>query len=296
MKQILICIFHICLCNALFAEHCSDDNMNGVSQTKPQAITSCKDDTSSCGAIISKPFSSIGTLHPYHTSKLSSRATGRVKEVLVDMGDIVTQGQTLLTLESLLYEIDVAHAEAELKTATIEYDNAERNFQRMEKLWNKPEGINPSISKKRFEDAQVTFELAKAHVVQAQQALKKTQALLNETSIKAPYDGTISHRWVHPGEFITADSSQKLLEIETTGKLYVEFSMPQTLLSHIHVGTKLLIHIDAYNKEQLTTQIDSISPHIDEKTRSVSCRATINNVHKLLPSGALVTVQVDIGA
>jgi membrane fusion protein (multidrug efflux system) len=242
-----------------------------------------------------KTFSAIGTLFPKNTSGLSSRVTGRVMEVLVDVGDEVKKGTTLLIIDPLFFQIDVAQAEAKLSSALVDCADAELNFQRMSTLWNKQDGSSPSISKKRFEDAQVQYEQEKSQVKQAEESLKKAKALLEETHINAPYDGIITKRLIHPGESVTADSTTHLLEIEAVDTMYVEFSVPQAILSKIHIGSPLTIEAEGIMKEKRNATIGIIFPHIEEKTRSAKCRAIIDNSKKDLPSGALVKVQIELG-
>lgn len=234
-----------------------------------------------------KTFSATGTLFSQYTSGLSSRVSGRILKVQVDVGSHVKKGDVLLTIDPLFFKIDVAQAEAHLAAAKVDVSDAEINYQRMNKLWNKPDGISPSISRKRFEDAEYRYKQEKAHLQQAEEDLKKAQALLDETVIRAPYDGSITKRLVHPGESVRADSSQKLLEIESCDAIYVEFSVPQALLPRISIGTPITVETE---KGTRNTTITVISPHIDEKTRSIKCRANLDNTSHELHSGALVTI------
>lgn len=241
-----------------------------------------------------KTFSSIGTLFPQYTSSLSSRVTGRIQEVCVDVGDHVQKGTPLLYIDPLFFKIDISLLEAQLTSAKVDLQDTEINYQRMSKLWNKADGSTPSISRKRFEDAEVAFRQEQSHVQQAEESLKRARALLDETIIKAPFDGVITRRFVHPGESVAEDARQKLLEIESCSTMYVEFSIPQTLLSKIHLGTPISFYEEGLSKEEKKASITLISPHIDEKTRSVTCRAQVDNSKHDLHTGALVTVQVGV--
>ena len=221
--------------------------------------------------------------------------SGRVLEVLVEAGDEVKKGDILLKIDPLFFQIDVALAEAELTSATVSLSDSELNFQRMSKLWNKPAGISPSISKKQFEDASVRYEQEKARVKEAEESLKKAKALLDETLLKAPYDGVITKRLVHPGESVTGDAGMRLLEIESIDTVYIEFSIPQTVLSEVHVGSPFTFEVDGSLQEKREASIDLIYPHIEEKNRSAKCRAAIDNTKRTLTPGALVHIHIARG-
>ena len=236
--------------------------------------------------VIPKTLSAIGTIIPQNTSSMSSAVSGRILDVLVDVGTRVKKGDILLQIDPLFFEIDVALAEAELTSAQVQLADAELNFQRMSKLWNKPEGVTPSISKKQYENAEVRLEQEKAHVQEALENLKKTKARLEETRIRAPYDGIITKRLTHPGESVTGESATPLLEIESFDNVYIEFPIPQTALREIHVGTPITFEIDGLTLENQNAAITLIYPHVDEKTRSVKCRASLTGIKQPLSSGA----------
>lgn len=237
-----------------------------------------------------RTISSIGTIHPKYATTLGSLVSGRVENVLADVGDVVSEGQPLLILDASLFTIDVADAQAALQAATVELEDAERNFIRMQKLYDKPEGIRPSISQKRFEDAATRFDQAKAAKTRAQEALNRCVNRLNETVIKAPYKGVITKRFVHPGEPITASPATKLLEIMFIDTEYLEFSIPQNHLTNVRPGMPIHMKIDGIHEEQAT--IASIFPEIDATNRSVKCRAVLENRDHHIPPGALVHIHI----
>jgi membrane fusion protein (multidrug efflux system) len=234
--------------------------------------------------------SAVGTLYPLYKSTLGSVVSGRVDEIFVEVGDGVTKGQPLLTLDRSLFVIAVAEAQAAVSSAKVEVEDAGRNYDRMKKLFEKPEGRAPSISQKRFEDAKTRHEQAEVGVQKAEEMLKRAQTNLNESTIKAPYDGVITKRFVHPGEPVNATPVTKLLEMLSIDDLYVEFSVPQLHMSHLQVGTPVLLDIEGSFCENIPATINRIYPDIDERTRSIKCRAVMKNVDRKFHPGALVRV------
>ncbi len=234
----------------------------------------------------------IGTLAPAHKSTLGSIVSGRVDEVLVDVGDSVKKGQTLLKFDQKLFVIALEESVAAARSASLELEDATRNFERMKKLFEKPEGQLPAISLKRFEDAQTRCEQAKVSKDRAEQNVKKSQTNLDETVIKAPYDGVITKRFVHPGEPVNATPVTKILEILSIDVLYVEFSLPQVHRSKIQIGDPVEIAIEGVLHEKIRAVVDVIYPDIDEKTRSIRCRTIVHNTGRQLQPGALVRVVI----
>ena len=114
----------------------------------------------------------IGTILPCSKSSIGSQVTGRVDKVFVEVGTSVLKGQPIVQLDSRPFEITVSQKKAALESARIKLVDAETNFSRMQKLWEKPEGEKPSIPQKKFEDAQSEYAQALVQVKQAEENLK----------------------------------------------------------------------------------------------------------------------------
>ena len=245
-------------------------------------------------AIEQKTICAVGTVYPLYKSTLGSVVSGKVAEIFVEVGDGVKKGQPLLVLDQSFFVIAVAEAQAAVSSATVELEDADRNYERMKKLFDKPEGQAPSISQKRFEDAKTRYEQAQVGLQKAEEALKRAQKNLNESTVTAPYDGVITKRLVHPGEPVNTSPVTKLIEMLSIDDLYVEFSVPQLHMSHLQVGTPVLLSIEGASVETVTATIGRIYPDIDEKTRAIKCRVEIKNSDRFYHPGALVHVVIPL--
>jgi membrane fusion protein, multidrug efflux system len=246
------------------------------------------------GAAEYRSISTVGTVCPQHKSCLGSVVSGRVDSVLVDVGDVVKKGQELIRLDSSFFTIALSEAEASVVAAKVERVDAQRNFERMKKLFNKPEGQSPSISQKRFEDAKTRYDVALIGQKRAEENFKRAQTNLKEATIRAPYDGIITRRFIHPGEAVNAAPVTKLIEMMSIDSLYVEFSIPQLQLSKLHIGSAMMLHIEGAKGEQCAAKIDLIFPDVDEKTRSVKCRTFLSKDDKDFHPGSLVNVTIPL--
>jgi len=208
--------------------------------------------------------------------------------------------ETLKTLHA-----DVQVAKAALAEAELEYN-------RMKSLWEKPSGETPSIPKQRYDAAFFAFEQAKARhraaesrvseqeakvkemaagVKQAEEALRHTQERLDETIIRAPYDAIVTKRLVDPGEPVTATPITHLLEVQDIAALYLEFSLPQELLTAVRAATPVAFDTEGVDDEDGVGEIAIVFPAIDEATRSFRCRAIVQNTARKYRPGMLCRVQ-----
>ena len=249
--------------------------------------------SSSCVSIKRDTITTIGTTYPKHASTLCCVVSGKVKEVLVDVGDRVHAGQPLLKLDPLFFKIDLEKHKAALKSVKAKLEDSELNYERMKKLWNRTDGKPPSISHKRLEDAALQYNQDLAQEQIEREALNKAEAMLEESCLKAPYDGVITKRSIHPGEAVLAEQPLGL-EIEHLDTLYLEFTIAQTYKNALHIGQQFAFEVEGITKNRLAGTIDMIYPNVDEKTRAITCRATIVNKDHLILAGALVRVYLPL--
>ena len=234
----------------------------------------------------------IGTVCARQKTTLGSVLSGRVDEVLVDVGDVVEKGQPLLRLDTKLLSIALAEAGACLQSAKVDFADALRNYERMKNLFEKPSGPSPVISQKRLEDAEVRCSQARTALTRADEAHKRAKQQLVEATISAPYAGVITKRYVHPGEPVTAAPVIKLIEMVSVEAPYVEFSIPQMQGTHVRVGTVVSVRIEGKADADLAAPVELMYPDVDEKTRSTKCRAALP-AGEFSP-GALVRVVIPL--
>lgn len=238
-------------------------------------------------------YKTIGTIYPQYRSVLGSQVAGCVQEICVEVGDTVKKGDVLLKLDPTLFEIAVIEAESSRELATIEWQDASKDFERMKKLFEKPDGETPSISLKRFEEAKSRAEKGRITVQKAEEMLKRAKQNREDANIKAPFDGVVTKRFVHPGESVSVTPVVKLIEVLSLNHAFIEFSVPQHYVQAIHIGSKISLHMEGVALEEMTVPIDRIFPDIEEKTRAFKCRATLpQNMGTY--AGALLEVSIPL--
>jgi len=235
---------------------------------------------------------SIGNIQASSKSQLGSQVSGRIEKIFVEVGDEVKKGQPLIKIDSTCFEIEANQKNAALEFSKIEMADSEKNYLRMQKLWEKPDGSPPSISQKRFEDAKSKYEQSVVTVKQAQESYNRAKANFDETVISAPYDGIVTKKLVDVGELITATPVTHLLEIQSISPLYLEFSISQAYLGLVQKGNPLQYEIEGSLLKGSEAQIDLFYPCLDENTHSLRCRALIENKDKMIRPGSLVKVTI----
>ncbi len=237
----------------------------------------------------------VGFFQAVQSTRLGSQVSGRVKDVLVDVGTKVKKGDELVRLDPEFFDIEVAQRGADRDAAKTAADEAELNWKRMKELWEKPEGEEPSIPRRLYDDAKSRRDTAQARLRQAEEALRWSLERKKEATVRAPYDAVVTKRYVDSGEPVTATPVTHLLEIQDISSLELEFSLPQELLASVKEGeTRVLFDVEGLAGGPDEATVVVVYPAIEESTRSFRCRALVpNSGHRFRP-GLLVRVKVAI--
>lgn len=243
------------------------------------------------GHTLAAEITAIGTIQPSAKSFVSTQVSGRIENIYLDVGAHVKKDQPLVQIDKRFYEIDLNQKAASLESAKLAMEDAEKNFLRMQKLWEKPQGETPSIPLKRFEEAKMKYALALTDMQQAQQNYHRAQLNLEETLIKAPYEGVITKKFVGIGEFLPVQPVINLIEIQALNPLYLEFFIPQKDAENLCRGSPIHFEIEGSPMNHSAT-IDLFFPTLDDSTHSLRCRAIIDNKDYKIRPGSLVKVRL----
>jgi len=236
--------------------------------------------------------SAVGSFQARRTTRIGPQISGRVEEVLVGVGDSVKKGQELVRLESSLLALEIAQRKADVDAAQVAIDEAALQYGRMKKLWEKPEGQEPSVPRKLYDDAKAKVDGAVARLTQAKSVLLWTEERFKEVHIRAPYDAVVTKRLVDPGEPVTHAPVTSLLEIQEIGKLDLDFSLPQELLGSVAAGTVVEFEVEGVAGKRRAGAVAVVFPALDESTRSFKCRVQVDNADGAYRPGLLARVYV----
>lgn len=222
---------------------------------------------------------------------VSSKIAGRVTEVLAAEGDAVKAGQVLARIDSREITAQKLQAEAALAAAKARYDevlagarpqeiqqaqavtdqaranldNAEKNYERMQKLFG-----DGAISAAQRDNAQASYQVAReafnaasqglelavtgareetvraasAQVKQAEAALAAVNVVYDNATIVAPVDGTVAQKSVNAGEVVAA--GQPLFTVVNYRDLWVNARIEETKIGKLAVGQYVEYTIDGY--------------------------------------------------
>ena len=141
----------------------------------------------------------VGEVKPRYESDLSFRVAGKVLARRVDIGATVSQGDTLVTLDTQDFQNRVRSAEAEVGSAQAEVVETESNEARKAKLLK--DGFTPQAT---YDSALRNLRSAEAKFTSAKANLDLARDQLRYTELKADFDGVITAVGTEPGQNVNA--------------------------------------------------------------------------------------------
>jgi membrane fusion protein (multidrug efflux system) len=187
--------------------------------------------------IIGAELSISGTFEPNKETKLSAEVQGKINEVLVDLGNNVTKGQTLIQLDNSLLKL-------QLQTAEVQIEGLEADVKRFTILANAD-----AIQGVQLEKAELGLKSAKVQSTTIREQI-------NKTTIKAPFNGVITAKLNEEGAF--AAPGVPLLQITDIANLKFTMNVSENDLGLFQLNQTFAIIADAYPDILLSGKITMI--------------------------------------
>jgi membrane fusion protein (multidrug efflux system) len=183
--------------------------------------------------------------------QISPRVSGYVTRVLVNDNQTVHAGDLLAEIDPRDYRLKVTQADAQVAQASAQADLARADLKRFQALYQKDE-----ISRQRLEQAVAAEKSANAQLRAAQDAeLHQAKLNLSYTQLVAPVDGRVTRKSLDLGQLVQPGVTLMSL---VYGQPWVVANFKETQLTHMKVGQKVEIRVDAYPNTVLHGHVQSI--------------------------------------
>jgi len=215
---------------------------------------------------------------------VSSKATGRLKRISVEEGDTVLAGEILAELDNEDFMADLDMARANLKQAQADSVAAELNYNRQKQLFSK--GMTPE---EVVENATANYHRALANVEAMKARVTWAEVALENSVIRAPFNGTILTKQADVGEMVaplaagTASRGSVVTMADMTS-LEVEADVSESNIQKVIVGQPCEIVLDAYPQVKYEGHVKKIIPTADRTRATVMTKVTFSNIDsRVLP-------------
>ena len=224
-------------------------------------------------------------------ASISSRLAGRLAYLGVEEGDRVKAGEVIARLESSEYEAAVSGARADVATAEATRHEADAARTQAERALVRARDLAAKqlIAPQAREDAETSLEVAEARQQAAvarwqaaTHALRAAEALLENTRVRAPFDGTVLRKDAEVGEVVAPSVGGGLtrgavVTMADLSTLEVEVDVNEAYIAGIGDGQLADIVLDAYPTESFRGHVRQVVPTADRQKATVLVRVAIDS-------------------
>jgi cobalt-zinc-cadmium efflux system membrane fusion protein len=218
-----------------------------------------------------------GTLVPRRHGDVYALVPGELENLPVDIGSRVRRGALLFSVRQVDYELAMQRAEASLAEAEVGVTAAQRELTRLENLF--AEG---SATDQMRDQAATEHDRALAAREQALAARAQAAQALEDSSVRAPYGGVITHRFMEPGEYVGA--GDPVVEIMDLSLLNAELELPERYAGLVPVGSAVSLTFE-HRDDVVDGKVTRVNPKVDVQTRTFVIKVEVDNRDGLLQAG-----------
>ncbi len=203
---------------------------------------------------------------------VASKATGRLVYLGVSEGDKVTKGEVIARLEDNDVMAQLAEAKANLELNEANLSDASWNFNRDKTLLK-----SGSITESAFESARAGFLKGKASVDVAKANVEAAEVALDNTYVRAPFDGTVISKNADVGEIVapmagSINARGTVVTIADMSSLEVEPDVAESNIDKVTPGQPCIIKLDAYPGVQYQGYVSKIIPTANRSKGTVTVK------------------------
>jgi multidrug efflux system membrane fusion protein len=221
--------------------------------------------------VVPNLLTAVGGLAAVHQVNVTSDVSGRITEIKFQPGSHVDAGAPLLQLFDGPEQGDLASFKAQAVGAQAALERAKQ------------------LASRQF-GPQSTVDSTQATYDQAMAGIAKTQALISQKLVRAPFEGELGVRMVEVGQYLTAGTN--IVSLTALDELYANFTVTEKDSGALKVGQIVRIKVDAYPGQSFEGKITTIEPQIMADTRNIRVQATIANPDHILKPGMFATTTV----
>ncbi|HVW83783.1 MAG TPA: efflux RND transporter periplasmic adaptor subunit [Bryobacteraceae bacterium] len=261
--------------------------------------------------------------NPYQEIDVMAKVAGYIKQINVDIGDRVRQGQLLATLEipEMADELNrakaslqrsqaqVAQARDEINRAQSGYDIAHLSFQRLDNVMKTRPGL---VAQQDVDDAQAKetsaaaqVSAAKSNLAAAQEQVSvskaemdKIQTLYEYTRVTAPFDGVITKRYANTGSMIQAGTASQtqampVVRLSQNNLLRLILPVPESAVPTVHIGQQVDVRVPTLNRT-FPGKVARFADKLSLATRTMDTEVDVPNPKLVLIPGMYAEVDLTL--
>lgn len=247
------------------------------------------------------------TVEAFERARLYAKVAGYVDRIHVDIGDRVARSQVLAELEipemvpeSAEARAQLAEAEAEHARAVAEDDLQRVTFERSRSLRQRSSITEQELdqAKASHRRAEASVALARARIESLRARVARLDAMMEYATIRAPFDGTVTERFVDPGALVQAATSNNdvspVVTVQRLDKTRVVVAVPEREVAAIERGRPATLVVNGLPAQRFNGEVSRSAGALDPATRTMRVEVDVPNPQGALKAGMYGSLTLDL--
>ena len=248
-----------------------------------QAIASSGSGSSAGASILD----ASGYVVARRAATVSAKITDKVMQVMIEEGQHVKQGEVVALLDQTnikaAFDQAVAqqgYAKAQLAQTRVQLGNAERTYQRDQGLVAEHyiSAQDLDTARTNYQDLQAQLDTAQQNIKVADEGVQVAQRNLDDTVVRAPFDGVVTTKDAQPGEVVSPISAgggftrTGIGTIVDMDSLEVEVDVNEAFINRVHADQPVTVRLNAYPDWDIPAYVIAVIPTADRSKATVKVR------------------------
>ncbi len=238
-----------------------------------------------------------GKLKALHEVNIVPKVPGKVSRVMVEMGDRVNKGDILFVLDEEDALLQLKQAEAAIAMAEANYrqnkemvDNARKDLERSEKLYEEGAISLQMLEQIRASASDAAVQALEAQIKQARAGYDLALTQYNNTRVTSPIDGIVSYIDVDTGEMVSGAAPAAV--VVDMSRVVLEGSVGEALINRISPGGQVDVRIRSAGEEPFKGVLTAVSPAAHQMTGLYGIKVEIDNPRMVIKPGMFAEAEI----
>jgi len=245
---------------------------------------------------ISEKIFYTSTIEAWQKINITPEVGGKISRILVNEGDRVVKGQLLAELDVAAITLQLRQAEAGMAVAQANYNNAQTNLERMERL-----SKENAVSAQQYEQVKLGYDSAKAQLEQAQAAVNLAQHSLDVSILKAPFGGVIASKNAEVGDVInplmgafSPGSAGGVLTLVDFSRVKIKVDISGADIGRIQKGQAAILRVPTMPGQEFKGTVQIVNLAADPQTKQFGIEVHVDNPDQILRPGTFGEIIIEV--
>lgn len=273
----------------------------GQAANSPQTVSVVPVESQQLGTTLSLP----AQIEPYEIVDIYPKVTGFLESIRVDRGSHVKAGEIIIRISAPELLAQRAQAEASVQTAQSQLAAAQAKlasdqgtYEHLAAAAKTPgvvAGNDLLVAEHTVAADRAQGEAASNNVRAARDALRSVTQLESYLEIRAPFDGIVTERNLHPGALVGPSSghsgAQPIVQIQNVGRLRIVVPVPEIYAGGVRAGQRVTFTVPAHPGQTFHAPIARISDTVNQNTRTMAVELDLRTASSQITPGTFANVQ-----